>query len=138
MTIEIQVLPSRVQPSASDAQGWRDYVAYVQTRNHAIALLDARERAQADAEARDIERRRVEAMEAIVGKMTEAMADILAHPPASPRVALAERFLAAMPQITGMTDLQQVDLAFARADAFLRRSTSTPAPTPAPPAPQAV
>lgn len=122
MTIEITVLPSRVQPSASDAQGWRDYVAYIQARNHAIALLDARERAEADAAARDLERRRVEAMEAIVGQMTKAMADMLATPTVNPRVALAERFLAAMPQITGMTDLQQVDLAFARADAFLRRS----------------
>lgn len=121
MTTEIQVLPPRVQPSASDAQGWRDYVDYVQARNYSIALLDARERAKLDEEARAIERRRVEAMEAIVGKMTEAMAEILSRPEVTPRVALAERFLAAMPQVTGMTDLQQVDLAFARADAFLRR-----------------
>jgi hypothetical protein len=38
------------------------------------------------------------------------------------RNELAERFLASMPQLTGMTDLQQVDLAFKRADDFLRRA----------------
>lgn len=45
----------------------------------------------------------------------------LAPRPAPTRQELAERFFAAMPDITGFTDAQMADVAFKKADAFLAR-----------------
>jgi hypothetical protein len=115
-------------PTGADAQQWRDYIERVQAYNYAVGLMDARVRALVAEKHAQAQADTAAAMNAAAEASKEAALTMLQPVPRMPltRAELAWDALRHMPHITGMTDLQQVDVAVMRADAFLRRFPPSP------------